>query len=282
MAGSNRPVTSREYKLMLHADRFVDRKRAADAFWGVVEFLAKKHGGKIVEKQGEEKERRTWYLDTRDHTFRRNRAVVRLRRDISEPEDSKITVKYRHSDRYLSAARDLSSPVRKAKPKFEEDILPPFSSKFAHSSSIKAKHLPDLPDDHIEQLDVSEVGKVVELFPGVDELGLASDTQLRRVNDFETHEVVHWLGKLEFDGEPIVKTCLSFWYLLGQEHELPLVAEFSFDYDHAGDKPEKGELEQYPAGVVEGATRFFRSMQRQENWIRSGGTTKTAFAYEGF
>ena len=129
--------------------------------------------------------------------------------------------------------------------------------------------------------DVSDVGKVVALFPGLDEMDLPAATPLQRVNGFEAHEVVRWLGKLQFGGKPTVKICLSFWYLLGREHELPLVGEFSFDYDAPKDDGEENALEQFPTGIVEGTNRFFWSMQRQRNWISFDGTTKTAFAYEG-
>ncbi len=281
MAGSNRPITSREFKLMLNVHRFVDRAEGAAAFWEIVEFMTEKHDGEVIETQDEEKERRTWYVDTRDRTFRHNLVVLRLRDDVTEPKDSKITLKYRNADRYVSAARDLSSPVEKAKTKFEEDILPPFTSKFAHSTSIKKKHLPGLDNGNISDFDVSEAGKVAALFPGLDELGLAEETPLWKVNSFKAHEVVRWLGKIQFGGEPTVSTCLSFWYLRGLKHELPLVGELSFDYD-AAEGAEEDALEQFPAGVVEGTNRFFKSMQRQRNWISSGGTTKTAFAYEGF
>ncbi len=45
MNPSNYPVTSREYKLMLNVDRFMDRDRGAQVFLGLIEFLIKKAGG---------------------------------------------------------------------------------------------------------------------------------------------------------------------------------------------------------------------------------------------
>ncbi len=60
---------------------------------------------------------------------------------------------------------------------------------------------------------------------------MAVDTPIHKVNGFEAHEIARWVGQLKFDKDPIVKACLSFWYLLGSENELPLIVEFSFDYD---------------------------------------------------
>ena len=64
MNATNRPVTSREYKLILNADRFKDRLEGSQTFWNLVEFLVVKQGGKIHLRQNEERVRRTWYHDT--------------------------------------------------------------------------------------------------------------------------------------------------------------------------------------------------------------------------
>jgi hypothetical protein len=41
---ANRPVTSREYKLMLNTDRFQDRSRGTEVFFDLLSFLIKKEG----------------------------------------------------------------------------------------------------------------------------------------------------------------------------------------------------------------------------------------------
>jgi hypothetical protein len=58
---------------------------------------------------------------------------------------------------------------------------------------------------------------------------------------------------------------------LGKESELPLVAEFSFDHD-------LGARE----SLHQGAQGLFQALQRQTGWVDLAGTTKTAYAYEGF
>ena len=60
MKGANRPITSREYKLMLNVDRFGDRKAGIQAFARLFEFLVDSQGGEIVERHlvgGEEVDR---------------------------------------------------------------------------------------------------------------------------------------------------------------------------------------------------------------------------------
>ena len=276
MKRSNRPVTSREYKLMLNADRFKDREAGSKAFWHLVEFLAKEQGGK-VKKQEQEHVRRTWYVDTAEFALRRRGFVVRVRKEEDKEKPFKITLKYRESDRYISAVRDVSSS-KKNKTKFEEDILPPFVSKFSHSTAIEQKKPPKL--DSVDEL--------AALFPGLEALGLAKNTPLKTVNGFMAHEVALWMGKLEFGKTPIdheehlVKASLSFWYLLGEKDELPLVAEFSFDYDVLKKElDEKKKLERFPRQVVHGTNRFFRALQKQSGWLNLNATTKTAYVYEG-
>jgi hypothetical protein len=269
---SNRPVTSREYKLMLNMDRFKDREQASQEFLSLLDFLVSKEGGRVVEEQNEEERRQTSYLDTPERALHQQEFALRLREeeDDDDEEGFQINLKYRASDRYISAAQDLSSP-QDGKTKFEEDILPPFVSKFSHSTSIETDEDPEL----------DTMNKVMDLFPGLRELDIDENTPVETVNDFKVLEVDRKLCKLEFGEEPIIKASLSFWYLTEEEDEWPLVGEFSFDYDVPDSGADEDELEMYPRQVVEGANRLFNALQKQEGWLSFSTTTKTAFAFEG-
>src|SRR5215204_1777898 len=267
---SNRPVTSREYKLMLNMDRFKDREQASQEFLSLLEFLVEKEGGTIVEKQNEEERRYISYLDTPEGALHQQGFALRLREEADDEEEFQLNLKYRASDRYISAAQDLSSP-QEGKTKFEEDILPPFISKFSHSTSIETDADPEL----------GSMQKVMDLFPGLRKLDIDENIPVETVNDFEVLEVVRKLCKLKFGDAPIIKASLSFWYLTGEEDEWPLVGEFSFDYDVPDSGADEDELETYPPQVVEGANRLFNALQKQEGWISFSTTTKTAFALEG-
>jgi hypothetical protein len=270
MVISNRRITSREYKLMLNVDRFKDREQASQEFLSLLDFLVRKARGSIVEEQNEEVRRSVSYLDTPEGALHQQGFALRLREEANAAERFQINLKYRASDRYISAAQDLSSP-QEGKTKFEEDILPPFISKFSHSTSIETDTDPELGSMH----------KVTALFPGLRGLNLDEDTAVKAVNDFKALEVVRKLCKLEFGEEPIIKARLSFWYLIGQENEWPLVGEFSFDYDVLDSEADEDKLEIYPRQMVEGANRLFNALQKQEGWLSFSTTTKTAFALEG-
>jgi hypothetical protein len=269
MSASNHPVTSREYKLMLNTDRFKDRDQGTQVFFRLMDLIIRKEGGTIVEVQDKEEKRQTSYLDTSELALHQHGFALRLREEDKAEDGFQINLKYRASDRYISAGQDLSSP-QADKTKFEEDILPPFVSKFSHSTSVKTKTMPDL----------SNLEKVASLFPGLKKLAVASDTAVKTVNDFKAAEVVRKLCKFQFGEPPIIKASLSFWYLTKEQNDWPLVAEFSFDYDELDGSAQQGRLETYPGQVVVGANRFFSALESQAGWFDFNATTKTAFALE--
>ena len=263
MTDSNQAVTSREYKLMLNTDRFQDKDKGAGRFLELIELLINKHGGIIIEKQNKEERRETSYLDTPQFALRQSGFSLRVRQ---EAKGFQINLKYRDSDRYISAAQDLSSS-QKGKVKFEEDILPPFISKFSHSNSIETDVMPQL----------KTMKQVSSLFPGIAKLGIDENTPVKIANNFTAVEVVRKLCKFQFDKTEPIKASLSFWYL-ANDMEWPLVAEFSFDYDAL--KNDEPGLEKYPLSVVEGASNFFRALQQQTGWLDTTTSTKTGFALE--
>ena len=256
-----RGITSREYKLILSADRFAKRRKGTTALRDLVRRLAQGLGADL-EDQDEEEIRRTFYLDTAAFQLRRAGYALRVRFEEAEGK-FKIALKHRDPDRYLAASKHLSSPRPDDRKKFEEDILPPFRSVFSQSNSLKLKDLPKLED-----LKDAEI-----LFPGLGALGLPGKTELVRVNGFEAHEVFCKLCKVKFGKKPKVKVGLSFWYLT-PEDRWPLIAECAFDYD-----ADNGD--DFPIHVVEGATRLFRALQGQPGWFNFDATTKTRYVYEG-
>ena len=269
MSNTNLQLTSREYKLMLNADRFQDRNQGSQIFLGLIEFLIKKEGGRIIEVQNKEERRQTSYLDTFELALYQNGFALRLREESKTDGGFQINLKYRAPDRYISASQDLSSPAGD-QTKFEEDIMPPFISKFSHSTTVETNKTPDL----------SNMEKVASFFPGLRRLDIDGNVGVRTVNEFKAAEVVRKLCKFQFGEPPTIKACLSFWYLT-DENTWPLVGEFSFDYDAIDSGTGRDRLETYPSAVVEGTNRFFRALQSQASWLDLNRTTKTAFALEG-
>jgi hypothetical protein len=195
MRQENRPITSREYKLALNVDRFADRVEGARRFWKLLAFLAPQAGFVVYCEQDKEMRRDTWYLETPGFDLQGHGFNLRVRSELDEAGKPgyKITLKYRNADRYVSTSQDVSCPQAKKKDfKFEEDILPPFMSKFSHSASLEVDELPPL----------TTVSEAAKLFPGLDGLGIPGVTPLVKANDFTAHEVVRWIGQLVPDKTP--------------------------------------------------------------------------------
>ena len=86
MAHSNRPLTSRECKIMLDTNRFMDRKKGTHEISTIVERLVKGQGGNF-KADVEEKERRTWYLDTNAYElYHNNNFLLRIRKKKNSDE----------------------------------------------------------------------------------------------------------------------------------------------------------------------------------------------------
>lgn len=267
----NRPVTSREYKLMLDVNRFKERSEGTGAFFRLLKFLLAKEGAVLLKEQNKTDERRlTSYLDTPAMDLSRSNYSLRVRDESQSGDGFNIDLKYRSVDRYLSASRDVSSGID-GEMKFEEDIVPAFASRFSHSNKIPSPAKPV----------VDTIGDAAAIYPGLAALGIDPSAPVVKTNGFEAAEVVRKLCKFGFGTSPIeIKASLSFWYLPGDEGLWPLVAEFSYDYD-VPVKPAETDLEIFPTETVFGANRIFAALQNQASWIDAGGTTKTAFALEG-
>lgn len=287
MTPTNRPITSREYKLLLNTERFRDRLAGAKLFWQVLTFLVENQGNAVVPddadpEKNEEKCRATWYVDTPGYELQRANITLRVREELDAKKRFKVTLKFRAPDRYTAAGCDVSC-TEEVKPediKFEEDVVPPFVSKFSYSASFKADKLPRL----------QKVGDVLELFPGLEPYGIHESTPLAVVNGFRAHEVMQYIGKMTLDKMPaergleapefVVMAALSHWYLRPDQNDYPLVTEFSFCYDAKPGTGDADRLEKFPPTVVAGANRLFRDVQNQAGWLAQFGSTKTAYVFE--
>ena len=261
-------INTREYKLILAADRFYDRKDGSDAFQDLAAYLVDRAGGK-VKRQDSEEDRRTRYLDTAGFGLRSGDYVLRLR-DEKEAGDTKITLKYRGADLILAEAASVKAADKDAREKFEEDLLPPRRSVFSRSSSIRMSKAPDL----------GTVGDAERLFPGLKQLDLPKKAGLSVVNRFTAFEVFRKLMKIDFGGKQDLKMGLSFWYHgkdaaagKGSERSWPLIAECAFDF--------KADGKSFDLNLVRQANALFSVLQRQPGWFNPDATTKTRYAYEG-
>ena len=192
-----------------------------------------------------------------------------------------MTLKYRAPDRYTAAGSDVrcTQEVDDDDVKFEEDVVPPFVSKFAYSVSFKSKDLP-LPTPW-RMLWPSSPALPPMTFPAhADACGQrlpghrsrALRRQAKAGQDADRTRR-RWDARLRGQGRA------HHWYLRPDENDYPLVTEFSFGFDADGQKDDD-RLEKFPPTVVASANRLFRDVQNQAGWLAQFGSTKTAYAFE--
>jgi uncharacterized protein YjbK len=280
MVQLNRPVTTREFKLMLNTKDFKDREKGIQNFSNFIETqiehlnATEELGQARFEKELKEKERRTWYLDTRSFELNKHKFLLRIRYESTD--DEYVTdLKCRNPDRYIAASYDLSSTLKDdVKTKFEEDIVPQFTSKFSLSASFKMKEEPEL----------RSIRDLKAIFPGLNRLGIGEGQDLKKVNSFEAREISCKIGEIKFKEGKTDDVSLSFWYLPNEgRKEIPVITEFAFDYNANGQKNANESLsflEEFPNHMVRGTNAFYLSLQKEKFVDLKVAKTKTEYAYE--
>jgi hypothetical protein len=255
-------VTSREYKVILKTAAFRDRGEGIRQFWREIEAIAQAQSFEIKGLLSEQVERQVEFYDTPDHNLLSRGYVLRRRAALVEGQVAKVKamLKYRSPDVYIASSVDVSSPAPKAETKLEEDILAPFRSQFAHSTSAPVADAP-----------WTTLADVLAVFPGLDRLKFPPETPIERVGGLVAQEFVSRGATLDF-GQEEATVAVTLWYEPGADGAgEPAIAEFSFAYgDPSGEFTAKGARR---------AKAFFEGLQKMAAWYDPSAITKTQFAY---
>jgi hypothetical protein len=272
MIGYNRPIISRELKLMLKAKNFDNgSKTIKKKVIPAIKSQIQKQGGNLYEDI-EENECRVWYLDTQRHELNRNHNFfLRIREEQNRYD---ITLKCRHPDRYISASYDLSHPADHHRLKFkgfkfEEDITTPFYSKFSSQAKF---------EDH-KKPEIKTFQDIISIYPDLKSLTITPDKNLKKVNKFVAKEISYKLGDVVFgDGNKIVSE-MSMWYLSDKDKH-PVIVELDFDCNaQETAKPNQMSLEEFPLSLIKNVNNLYSSLQREKIVDLGISKTKTEFAY---
>jgi len=274
-------LESREYKMMLKASCFAGDKKElraqVSALWVDLTAIIAPHAVAVTGTDDvEHRRRRVRFVDTPEHRLRKNDYVLRERikpgkkkKGKKKGEDEhKITLKFRHPDRYFSQDRDMQSADKKhPDTKFEEDIKPRFYKLFSYSSSVVVKGVPTLKC----------LGDVANLFPGLPREidGYSASAPLKTVG----HGFVAWelvvkgtSFQIGSDPEVMAECSVTLWYAK-RRGKRPVVAEFSFKYD--GDENEySGKMSHRAYGV------YLAIQDHLHGWLAPDSLTKTAYVYQ--
>jgi len=276
MVQYNRPISSREFKLMLNTNSFINRKEGIRKFSEILQFQLRNQNGEFEgEDDIEEKKRLTSYLDTNKYDLNAKKFLFRIREE-KEINEYNVTLKCRHPDRYVSALHDLSSPRKNMETKFEEDIISPFVSKFSLSAEYQDKRKPK----------IDTIGELRSLFPGLDGLdNIHSTERLKKVNDFEAVEVSCEIGKIIFENKKKkdINTYLNVWYVSSEENT-PVIIEFTYKYGAKAEDPHTESngmlLEEFPRSLVRDGDKLYMSLQEHRIVDLDVAKTKTEYAYQ--
>ena len=267
----NRPINSREFKLMLNTTAFINRNEGIKKLSNILQFQLKNQNGEFEENDIEEKNRLTRYLDTSRYDLDAKKFLFRVREE-KETNGYNVTLKCRHPDRYVSALYDLSSSMKNMKTKFEEDIITPFVSKFSLSAEFQDKREPKF--DTIEEFRT--------LFPKLNGLDKVPSTEsLKKVNNFEAVEVSCKIGKIVFENKKDVNAYLNLWYISNEE-KIPVIVEFTYNYS-AKDRDSDSNgilLEEFPRSLVKEGDKLYLALQEQRIVDLDVAKTKTEYAYQ--
>lgn len=211
--------------------------------------------------------RKVRFLDSADHWLREQDYVLRERIDLDKDE-RKITLKFRHPDRYISQDRDMQpAGSLDADLKFEEDIKPPFQKLFSYSSNVVVDD--DKP--------LSEFKDIAALYPGLpDEVeDFPAATELQTVGDgFIAWELVVKGTSFQIRKDPEVQAecSVTLWYA-DETGSKPIVAEFSFKYE--------SDEEDISGKMSRRAYAAYLALQDQlGDWLDPKSNTKTAYVYQ--
>ena len=264
-------VVSREYKVMLKKECFVglqtDLLERAGHFWNAVKASIQDIA---VDTDGSlntvDKQRAVRFYDSADHRLRKNSYVFRERVAVGTGK-RKVTLKFRHPDRYISQDRNMPVDKKKGQPKFEEDIKLPFQKLYSFSSKQKISRSKSL----------NTMGDPGELYPDLKmQLKSYQETEpIGIVRDFTAREIVITGASFKIRETPEVEVecALIIWYDESEDNkDEPVVVEFSFRY---GDKKEH-----YDAEAAQRAYEIFCNLKEMlAEWIDATGPTKTAYVY---
>lgn len=269
----NRPLTSREYKIMLVPLEFSSIEKGVDKISGIIDSHMDNHVRWI--KSLEEREpRRTWFVDTANSDlFKGNQFILRIREGLTSG-DIETTLKCRHPDRYISASYDVSSKKKNLQVKFEEDVSVPFVSQFSLSGTFKKNKIPDL----------NRFRDLRQFFPRINITGIDQTKSLTTVNNFEPKEESYKIGSIKFTEKKWIDLYLNLWYSKMEnknKNALPLIVELTFNCEAKNiSVKDKGHLEEYSIALLKEANKLFHMLQKQGITDKTTTKTKTEFAYE--
>lgn len=264
-------ITHREYKLLLKPEYFAT-KHAVLEFNDLLSKIA--HDAKIRYEEFESIDsqiRQVRFFDTPDEVFRRNKVILRIRRDQSGgwPDETwEVTFKRRSADYQTAADFEVGCSLGlRERRKFKEEILrgeqPGTIKRIFSNTNVFDSPLKDF---------TAPMSRIADIFRGLRALELDEASTVGPVNQARVFEIQAKLGMLNFGKDVAAHVELAVWHRPVADAFNVLVAELAYAFKILG------TTEKQQAGYEE-ADRFFKEMQIPLKDHLATGTTKTALIY---
>jgi hypothetical protein len=263
-------VVSREFKVMLKPERFfgsrakvlVQARRFWQSFRDATSHLTLHSRGNLGDPQEPTIVR---FYDTTDHCLYSSDYILRERVG-TDTAKGKVTLKFRHPDRYICADRDMTGHEENSETKFEEDIKLPFQTLYSFSTTQRIRSGNAL----------NRLRDLFGLYPGLEKQlrRFEKGAKLQIVRDFVAEEIVITGAVFGIRRNPKAEAecALIVWYDKQDKKNRPVVVEFSFRYGNT-----RGEYERKSAQRAYDV--FGALLKVLRKWLDAKGPTKTAFVY---
>jgi len=266
-----RALDSREFKILLKAEKFTDSRNGAETIWKQIKTFAVSKGFKVSESDDAYSEniREIVFLDTKNLDFFKKNLIIRKRTKYSGSTLSsnyELTIKLRVDDLKDAESSDVSSrDGLDSKSKFEEDIgmsndiVGSMRSVYSLSNSVKKLTF----EQGIKVKDYCDI------FPSLTKAGINQEEDIYTVNDIVIKEYVYEPGEIKFGAGMKVTAEITVWFKADETN--PFIAEFSFKYK-LGKKIISNES-------VKACEDFFKTLQPVLSESIHSGFTKTKMIY---
>lgn len=270
-------INSREYKLLLSADKFQNRQAGFNNFWNIVKAAAQEQGAKVIEKEKnifKEKHKKVSFLDTKKDDFRINGYMIRKKIKYKKGKPSpkiEYSCKFRSLNPVETAAADVSMSAeftpKYEKIELEEDVV--YNVKTAGGRQITCSK------QNIVELDQepgSTLADFAAIYPGLLKLGLDPKTEILTVNGIEVDEMLVRPGKIDFGEGLLARVDMTVWLInyKGRQISIPEIS-----YDHEID-----ESSNVSEKTMQKCAAFLEQLQvKAPDWV-VGGDLKAAILYK--
>ncbi|MGV1017391.1 MAG: hypothetical protein ACOYBW_08450 [Fluviibacter phosphoraccumulans] len=265
-------ITNREFKLLLKP-RGLDRHHRITELQTEIHNLCTESGLLFTSPETMNSGMRNiYFVDTSDDSLRRNKLILRVRESRKQAwtdDWCEVTFKCRSED--IDRAWELN-PIPKTdipfRIRFKEEILkdgPIGSIRRLYSHNSIVDQVP------IERVRTRKLAALVPLFPGLAEVNLPFDQQLRVVGSAKNKvlEACVTLGNIAFSEKVHAHCEIAIWFhTIGD----PMIGELAFAY-----RVHKNNRKDIKAHQL--ADEFFKKLQQFFAKDIAQGTTKTAMIY---